>query len=317
MPRLRRADPATPGWTRRRRGRGFSYLDQDGRPLGAADRSRCQDLVIPPAWTDVWICPWPNGHLQAVGTDEAGRRQYLYHPAWREQRDAEKFDRVLEFGASLPAARDVVSQHLQRPGMPREKALAVAFRILDLRGLRIGSESYEDSYGLATLRRDQVSTRGAKICLHFLGKSGKEHDVVLDDPELLPVVRSLRRRGSGNGELLAYKRDGRWVDVTSSDINEYLREVGVDGTAKDFRTWQAGLRALVTLSTAPSHTDRRTVVARAIEDAANHLGNTATIARSSYVDPRVVQLYLQGESLPLVDDDCLVAWEPALLELLG
>lgn len=306
MPRLRRVDPASPGWTRRRHGRGFAYLDCDGARLADDDLARCKELVIPPAWTDVWICPHPNGHIQAVGTDDAGRRQYIYHPAWRERRDREKFDRVLDFGRSLPAARRLVKEHLTLDGMPRERALAAAFRILDRGGIRIGSESYTESFGLATLRRDHASTRGGQVHLCFTGKSGKDHDLVIDDDELLPCVRALLRRRGGGEELLAYRGERGWQDVTSSDINAYLAEVGVDGTAKDFRTWQAGLRALARLSEGES-------VKAAIADAADHLGNTPAIARTSYVDPRLLDL----EVVPRVTGEDLEAWEPALLKVLG
>lgn len=314
MPRLRRVDPTSPGWTRRRRGRGFAFLDCEGRRLDAQSAARCRELVIPPAWTDVWICPHPTGHIQAVGTDDAGRRQYLYHPVWREQRDREKFERVLDFGRSLPAARTVVAEHLALPGLPYERALAVAFVMLDLGGIRIGSEDYADSngsFGLATLRRDHVSTRGAVVRLRFTGKSGKDHDVVLDDPALVTAVRSLLRRRGGGQELLAYREGRQWRDVTSGDINAYLTSVGVAGTAKDFRTWQAGLRALSHLS----HADgSKTAVKHAIAEAAEHLGNTPAIAKSSYVDPRLVQAYLDGEELPQAEGADL---EEALLELLG
>ncbi len=312
MPRLRRVDPSSSGWQRRRRGRGFAYLDALGARLSAEDIARCKSLVIPPAWRDVWICPHPNGHIQAVGTDEAGRRQYLYHPQWREERDREKFDRVLDFGRSLPAARQVVANHLGLAGWPQERALAVAFRILDLGGLRVGGESYE-GVGLATLRRDHVSTKGGAVRLCFRGKSGKDHDVVLHDPELLAAVRGLLRRRGGGEELLAYRVDGVWRDVTSSDINDYLVEVGVAGTAKDFRTWQAGLRALSRLSQADGS---KKAVTEAMKEAAEHLGNTPTIAKNSYVDPRLVEAYLEGE-LQEYDAEDLVGWEPALLEVLG
>ena len=306
MPRLRRVDPASPGWTRRRHGRGFAYLDADGGRLAPDDVARCKELVIPPAWTEVWICPHPNGHIQVVGTDDAGRRQYLYHPAWREKRDAEKFDRVLDFGRSLPAARKLVAQHLELDGMPRERALAAAFRILDRGGIRIGSESYTDSFGLATLRRDHASTTGGQVRLCFTGKSGKDHEVAIEDEALLACVRTLLRRRGGGEELLAYRTEDGWQDVTSADINAYLSEVGVQGTAKDFRTWQAGLRALATLSEGAD-------VKAAIADAAEHLGNTPAIARSSYVDPRLLEL----EVPPRAKGVDLEAWEPALLKALG
>lgn len=317
MPRLRRVDPATAGWTRRKRGRGFQYLDVDRGALTAEQVARCRELVIPPAWTSVWICPHANGHIQAVGVDDAGRRQYIYHPAWRERRDREKFDRVLEFGRSLPAARRVVAEHLSADGMPFERALAVAFRILDGGGIRMGTEDYAESngsFGLATLRRDHATTRGGQVRLRFIGKSGKEHDVVLDDPELLIAVRTLLRRRGGDAELLAYRQDDQWRDVSSSDINGYLASVGVRGTAKDFRTWQAGLLALSRLSGADGG---KAAVKKAIAEAADHLGNTPAIARSSYVDPRLVTAYLRGEDLPVVEGDDLEQWEPALLELLG
>jgi DNA topoisomerase-1 len=313
VPRLRRSDPTTAGWTRVRRGRGFSYQDQSGHRLSASDAQRCKDLAIPPAWVEVWICPWDNGHIQALGTDDAGRRQYLYHPQWREERDREKFDRVLEFGRSLPEARRVAARDLARSGMPRERALAVAFRILDLRGLRIGSEDYS-SFGLATLRRDHVNTRAGRVHLSFPGKAGKGQDIVIDDPDLLPAVRHLLRRRARGAELLAWRDRQGWHDVSSQDINDYLAEIGVRGTAKDFRTWQAGLRTLASLSAADGSPSR--AVTEAIRDAAEHLGNTPAIARSSYVDPRVVQAYLDGEDLPALDTDQLQKWESALLALL-
>lgn len=318
MPRLRRADPAKPGWARKRRGRGFSYVDEQGRPLPRDGVERCKALVIPPAWQEVWICPWPNGHIQAVGTDDAGRKQYIYHSRWRERRDREKFDRVLEFGSSLPTARRRAARHLALAGMPRERTLAVAFRILDLGGLRIGSEDYAQangSYGLATLRCDHVTTTGGVVRLDFVGKSGKDHMVELDDQQLLTAVRALRRGRCEDDELLAWREGTMWHDVTSTDINSYLSEIGVQGTAKDFRTWQAGLRALATLSTTEI-SDPKRAVAQAIRDASDHLGNTPAIARTSYVDPRLVQAYLNGERLPEANGESLQNWEPALLELL-
>lgn len=327
--RLRRADPARPGWTRRRAGRGFTYLDEHGRRLSAEDAQRCRDLAIPPAWTDVWICPWPNGHLQAVGTDAAGRRQYLYHPQWRQRRDEAKFARVLQVGATLPAARATVAEHLALPGMAKERALAVGFRILDLAGVRVGTEQYareRGTVGIATLRRDHVRVRGDAVRLRFPGKSGREHDIVLEDAPLAAAVRELQRRRRGGPELLAWRDGDRWVDCSSSDLNDYVRQVtGWEATAKDFRTWAATVRALAHLATcepAGSTTARTRQVAAAMRAVAEHLGNTPAVARASYVDPRLADRHLAGalhravgDQLP--DPDDVQAWEAVLLEVLG
>jgi DNA topoisomerase I len=333
--RLRRADPSRPGWSRRRAGRGFVFLDESGHRLRDSEVARCRRLSIPPAWSDVWICPWPNGHIQAVGTDAAGRRQYLYHPAWRDQRDREKFDRVVEFARSLPAARLRVAEHLGRARMPKDRALAAGVRILDLGAIRIGGEAYAEdnsSFGLATLRRDHVSTRRgpsgqAQVRLRFPGKSGREHDVVLDDAALQAAVRVLLARRSGGPELLAWRdEDGTWRDVTSTDINDYIRAVtGVDASAKDFRTWQATARAVAVLAGEAPATKaaRRTAVATAMRVVAEHLGNTPAVARSSYVDPRVVDSYLEGDPLLLEpppgpgDTAQQSRWEVIALDLLG
>lgn len=191
MTRLRRSQPGRAGWTRKRCGRGFLYRNQQGQILEGEDRDRCRSLGIPPAWTDVWICPWPNGHIQAVGTDDAGRRQYLYNADWRDRRDRAKFQRMAGFGRALADARAIVAEHLALPGMPRERALAVAFRLLEVAGLRVGGEQYarqRGSVGLATLRREHVVTDGSEIRIRFPGKSGRTHDVVVADPELADVL---------------------------------------------------------------------------------------------------------------------------------
>lgn len=262
-----------------------------------------------------------------MGTDAAGRRQYLYHARWREERDREKFDRVLRFGRALPAARETVGAHLALAGMPKERALAAGFRVLDLGGLRVGSEEYADDsggVGLATLRRDHTSTRGGLVRLRFPGKGGREHDVRLDDDELTAAVRVLLARRSGGEELLAWRDGRRWRDVTSADVNDYVRAVtGVDATAKDFRTWQATTRAVAALATEqpPTVSARRSAVATAMKVVAEHLGNTPAVARSAYVDPRVVERYLGGEPLVEVPEHpdrlSLLAWEKLALELLA
>lgn len=327
--RLRRSDPNRPGWTRRRAGRGFAYLDEQGRRLDAQDAQRCRSLAIPPAWTEVWICPWPNGHLQAVGTDAAGRRQYLYHPLWRQRRDEAKFARVLQVGATLPAARAVVAEHLALPGMPRERALAAGFRILDLAGVRIGSEQYareRGTVGIATIARGHATVRGSTVRLRFPGKSGREHDIELTDPALAAAVRELRRRRTGGPELLAWREASGWVDLTSADLNDYIRQVtGWEATAKDFRTWAATVRALAHLAgcePARSTAARTRQVAAAMRAVAEHLGNTPAVARASYVDPRLADRHLAGAlrraigaDLPAPDD--VAGWERVLLEVLG
>lgn len=301
--RLRRADPNSPGWTRRRHGRGFRYLDAEGAALPPDDARRCRELAIPPAWTDVWICPWANGHLQAVGTDAAGRRQYLYHPAWRQWRDEVKFDRVIGFGSMLPAARVAVAEHLDLPGVPRERALAAGFRLLDRAGLRVGGEPYAEAngtFGAATLRRDHVRISGDRVRLRFPGKGGKELDLVLRDAALAAAIRAMRARRTGGPELLAWRDDtGTWHDVSSVDLNEYVRQVtGCDASAKDFRTWQAAVRALAVLATAEQHAPRTKVVSAAMQAVSQHLGNTPAVARSAYVPPKVVEAYLAGQPMP-------------------
>jgi DNA topoisomerase IB len=276
------------------------YLDTTGARITDPEVvARCHALAIPPAYTDVWICPWPNGHLQAVGTDEAGRRQYRYHEQWRRDRDAAKHDRVLEVAARLPDARRRVAADLARDGMPRERVLAAAFRLLDQGLFRVGGEAYAErngSYGLATLRREHVRVTADGIRFDYIAKSGKDRALVLDDPEVAAILRTLTRRRDESPELLAWREgDGRsaaWRDVTSSDVNAYVQDVvGGDMTAKDFRTWHATVLAAVALARAghpASATGRRRAVAAAMREVAEYLGNTPAVARASYVDGRAV-----------------------------
>jgi DNA topoisomerase IB len=304
MPRLRTVSPNQRGWTRRRQGRGFVYLDESGRPLPHEHVARCKQLVIPPAWHDVWICPRPNGHIQAVGTDDAGRRQYLYHPVWREKRDAAKHDRVLTVAARLPRAREQVAEHLALPGMPRERALATSFRLLDLGFFRIGGEAYVEangSYGLATIEKQHVRTEGDAIIFEYTAKSGHERLVAVADDAVRDAVRALLRRRGGGSELLAYRNGPHWRDVSSADINEYVKAVvGGEVSAKDFRTWHATVLAAVALAVSTnvsSESARRRAVARAMREVAEYLGNTPAVARGSYVDPRVVDLFEDGVTI--------------------
>jgi DNA topoisomerase-1 len=305
MARLRRVTPASPGWTRRRVGRGFTYLDAGGERLPAEEAERIASLAIPPAWTDVWICPYPNGHLQAVGTDAAGRRQYLYHPVWRAKRDAMKFDRVMEAAEHLPDARRQVMTHLVLDGMPPERASAVAFRLLDLGAFRIGNDVYADtngSFGLTTLERRHVRHHRGRLVFRFTGKSGVEHRVELEDPHVLPALDRMRRRRGGSARLLAYQEGRRWRDLDSSAVNSYLGEVLAGQlTAKDFRTWHATVLAATLLATTEekgtTKASRRRAVLAAVDEVAASLGNTRAVARSSYIDPRVIDLYEEGVTI--------------------
>jgi DNA topoisomerase I len=305
MARLRRVTPTMRGWTRRRAGKGFSYRDAEGRPLSAEDVERIRSLAIPPAWRDVWICPFPNGHIQAVGTDDAGRRQYLYHPDWRAKRDRLKFDRVLTAAARLPKARRQVARDLAASGMPRERAAAVAVRLLDLGYFRIGSDAYADvngSFGLTTLERQHVRKCHGSLRFCFVGKSGVEHTIVIDDGDVLAALDRMRARRSRSRRLLAYNRQRRWVDLDAAAVNAYLAEVlGGDLTAKDFRTWHGTVLAAGALAASDEPGDtkasRRRAVKGAVEEVAAYLGNTPTIARGSYIDPRVIDLYEAGTTI--------------------
>ena len=332
MVRLRRVSVSSPGYGRRHHGKGFSYLDVDGSRLTDRDEvARCTRLVVPPAWTDVWICRYANGHVQAFGYDDAGRGQYLYHDQWRERRARRKFDHVLAVGARLPAARRRVAKDLALDGMPRDKVLALAFRLLDLAYFRAGSEAYakqNGSYGLATLRTEHVRVRrDGSVHFRYPAKSGQVRDVVVEDERVREVVTTLVRR-SGAGELLAWREetpDGVvWHDVTSTDVTGYLKDrLGEDATAKDFRTWHASVlaaRALAEAGDPPrSARARRAVVASVVRDVADELGNTPAVARSSYVDPRLIDLWEAGRTIaPLLGKRrSQAAVERAVLDLLG
>jgi DNA topoisomerase IB len=305
MPRLRRVHPDSPGWTRRRQGKGFVYLDENFAALGPDDVARCKALVIPPAWTQVWICPAPNGHIQAVGTDDAGRRQYLYHPVWREQRDKAKHDRVLVVARRLPKARRLVATHLAQPGMPKERALGAAFRLLDLGFFRVGGEQYAEdngSFGLATVQKQHVHIAGDEVVFEYPAKSGQQRLIAVADPAVIAAVSELRGRRGGGRELLAFRDGSRWRDLTSTDINRYVKEVvGGEVSAKDFRTWHGTVLAAVALAEraddATSATRRKKAIKAAMVEVADYLGNTPTVARGSYVDPRVIDAFEGGTTI--------------------
>ena len=304
--RLRRSDVTGPGWRRRRAGRGFAYYDTAGALIKDERLDRVRRLAIPPAWRDVWICPWPNGHIQATGVDAAGRRQYRYHDAWRARRDAEKHERVLQIARSLPDVRDAVAAALRTRGLNRDRVLATAVRLLDLGAFRVGSEQYAEdngTYGLATLRRDHVHVRGERTFFSYTAKGGIEREIEITDRPTATVVRQLLDRPADTGEdLLGYwLPDGTWHDVTSDEINAYLKEISdAEITAKDFRTWSATVLMAAALAEEPpprTRTARKKAIKAAYVRVSEQLGNTPAVCKASYVDPRVVDRYENGETV--------------------
>ncbi|WP_433142514.1 DNA topoisomerase IB [Actinomadura nitritigenes] len=303
---LQRSDPSEPGFARRKCGKGFTYLGPDGRTLAdPAERARIRALVIPPAWQDVWICPDADGHIQAMGTDAAGRRQYLYHEAWREQRDREKHDHVLDLAARLPDVRDTLAGHLAGRGYRRERVLSAAVRLIDLGFFRIGSEEYaaeNGTFGLATVLREHVTCRRGEVAFDYPAKGSKDRYQSVAEENVCKVVTGLKRRKDGSPELLAYRTRNGWHDVTASDINAFIREVtGGDFTAKDFRTWHATVLAAVGLAVSTragtGEAARRKAVVRVVKEVAAYLGNTPAVARASYIDPRIITLYESGRTI--------------------
>jgi DNA topoisomerase-1 len=285
-------------------GKGFSYRDLDGSTLPPGPiRDRLESIGIPPAWTDVWIAPFDNGHIQATGLDAVGRRQYIYHPEWRERKDRVKFDRALQLAESLPTARRLVTLDLRSDGHTRERVLAAAFRMLDSGSLRVGSERYTNengSHGLATLLCAHVHVRKDSLALKFPAKSGKDWESEIHDADLVALVRTLKRRGP-NARLLAFKDGRTWHPVTSADINAYVKErTGSDFTAKDFRTLRGTVAAAVSLArSGPQKTvsARKSAISVAMLETAAVLGNTPSIARKSYVDPRLLDHFAAGETI--------------------
>ncbi|MEV0794798.1 DNA topoisomerase IB [Kribbella sp. NPDC050459] len=303
--RLRRSRPDGAGFSRRRRGRGFSYLDEDGNVIDDTDVvERIRTLAIPPAWEDVWICPFPNGHIQAVGTDEAGRRQYLYHDDWRTAQDADKHDRVRQLARKLPAFREAVDKDLGAKGLQRQRVLAVALRMLDYGVFRTGNTEYAEEYGsrgAATLLRDDVRVSRGKLVFDFRAKGGQRRTLELDDDNLVAAVRSLKRARHGAKQLLVYREDGEYHEIDAGMINDRFRElVGEDFTVKDLRTWTATVHAAVDLAEADPPATKKALNAAVkdmLEEVSEHLGNTPAVARASYVDPRVVEQYEHGRTI--------------------
>jgi DNA topoisomerase-1 len=331
-PGLRHSTDRRPGITRRRSGRGFSYRDADGNVVRDRETlARIRSLAIPPAWTDVWICPYPNGHLQATGRDAKGRKQYRYHPRFRRRRDAAKFERLVAFANALPAIRSRVDEDLARPGLPKEKVLAAVVRLLELTLIRVGNEEYarlNRSFGLTTLRDRHADVEGSSIRFRFRGKSGRQHEVGLRDRRLAAIVRKCR--DLPGQELFQYvARDGEPIDVGSDDVNDYLRSIAPDVTAKDFRTWAGtvlAFRALRALDRPATDGQAKKNVVAAIRETAELLGNTPAVCRQAYVHPVVVDAYLDdrlrgallhaAEESPTPPIGTTEAEEQAVVELL-
>lgn len=296
--KLRRSVLAKPGITRKRRGKGFSYYGPDGEALDDATLQRIKELVIPPAWKKVWICPYPNGHIQAVGTDVAGRRQYLYHQRWQEDRAEEKFDRVLEMSKRLPEWRSRVAADLRGRGLRRERVLALALHLVDLGYFRSGGEQYaeeNESHGLATLLCNHITLRGEVVAFDYPAKSGVRRSLEVDDAEVVRAVRSLLRRPDRTERFLACRDGSGWTDVHADDLNARFKELmGEDYSVKDLRTWHGTVlaaEAFVDADPPVSKAVVKRVESAVMKEVAEALGNTPAVARGSYVDPRVITGY--------------------------
>jgi len=300
-----------PGIRRQKIGKNFRYVGLDGKPIRDPEElKRIRSLAIPPAYTDVWISPVADAHLQATGRDARGRKQYRYHPRWREARDQTKFTRMLAFGRALPAIREQVERDLALPGLPRRKVIATVVRLLERTCIRVGNEEYarqNNSYGLTTLRSEHVEVQGPTLAFEFRGKSGKFHTIRLNDRRLARIVQRCKELP---GQVLFQYLDeaGELQSVDSDDVNRYLREVtGQNFSAKDFRTWAGTVMATIALQGLPpaaKKTEIRRNIVRAVEEVAARLGNTPTVCRKSYVHPAVFSLYLEGnlaEALARID----------------
>jgi DNA topoisomerase IB len=306
--RLRRSDCSAPGIRRRRSGRGFTYLDDatGERVHDEEALTRIRELAIPPAWEEVWVCSDPFGHIQATGYDAAGRKQYLYHERWQRRAAGRKFAEMREFAASLPRLRRAVNRDLARDEMPRERAVACAVRLIDLGMFRIGGEQYAEengSFGVATIRRDHVSREGDELVFDFPAKSGQRRVQGVRDRAVLEAVEAMRRRRSGPDDLIVFRENGGWRDVRSDDVNAYIQEkIGDRFSAKDFRTWHGTVLAAAELASESAPGSRSAAersIRRAVGRVAEALGNTPSVCRSSYIDPRVFDRFREGEVIEI------------------
>lgn len=306
MRRLKRSDCSGAGLTRRRAGKGFVYVDADGERIKDEEQiEHIKSLAIPPAWQEVWICPYDNGHIQATGIDDSGRKQYLYHEKWSRQRSMVKFDELLDFSRKLPKLRKAVAKDLAGDEISKERVLACAVRLMDLGFFRIGSEQYaeeNDTYGVATILRSHVSVVGDDLIrFEYSAKGSQKRVQDVEDPDVRKITKAQLRRRGGPDDFLAFKEGRRWVDVKSGDINDYIQELaGTKSSAKDFRTWNGTVLAAVELGLGaiPENKrgrDRR--IKEAVEAVSEHLGNTPAVCRSSYIDPRVLDRFRNGQRI--------------------
>ena len=324
---LRYVNDDEPGFTRQRRGKGFTYLDTEGNTIKDKEvRARIEAIVIPPAWTEVWICPDPDGHIQATGRDEAGRKQYRYHTRWQEVRQLDKFEHMREFGEALPQIRKTVDSHLRKRKLSKEKVLAVVVRLLEETLIRIGNQSYareNDSYGLTTMHDEHVDFYGSRLKFEFTGKSGKDHEIEVQDKQLAKMVKECQDI-PGQHLFQHYDEDGNSHPIHSGDVNAYLHEItGSHFTAKDFRTWGGSVLALKTLlEMGCDDPDAiQSNLTEAVKQVAESMGNTVAVCRNYYIYPGVLKGY-EDQSLfeidnPGVDDDYLSPEESLLLALLS
>ncbi|GAC1583506.1 MAG: DNA topoisomerase IB [Candidatus Elarobacter sp.] len=325
---LRYTTDAIPGIRRVKRRKSFAFVAPDGTPItDEKEIARIRSLAIPPAYSDVWICPVANGHLQATGRDARGRKQYRYHKRWRAIRDETKFDRMLAFAKALPAIRAGVARDMAKPGMPREKVLATVVSLLEATAIRVGNEEYardNESYGLTTLHEEHAEVKGSTIRFHFRGKSGKVHDIEVKDKRLARVVKASQELPGQN--LFEYvDDDGQPRPVHSDDVNDYLREVaGGDFTAKDFRTWEGTMSCALDLAAAKAEDagERKNAVTEAIKRVAEKLGNTPAVCKKSYIHPGVIDEFLNSGALDLIekavrkaDPHALTRHEAAVIDL--
>lgn len=319
---LRYVNDDDPGISRKKSGKKFLYFDPSGKKVtDEKTLRRIKSLVIPPAWKDVWICTKPNGHLQATGIDARGRKQYRYHPKWREVRDATKYDRMIAFGYALPKIRARVAKDMAREGMPKEKILATIVQLLEKTLIRVGNEEYAEenqSYGLTTMRNKHVKIRGDKVQFEFKGKSGVRHKISLNDKRLAKIIRKTKE--IPGYELFQYiDEDGERRSIDSSDVNEYLKKIsGEDFTAKDFRTWHGTMLAAETLKDMENfenETQAKKLVVQAVEEVSSILGNTKAVCRKCYIHPVIIEKFLGGKLKTELEDSKTIRFEEGFTKL--